>query len=104
MKFLNSPWRVVVQYGEALVLDSKGIGVAGLSLDPEDLSGSVQDEKQKAFGIAALPMIYDACKAFLDAMGDPVKQLDEELISNLMIDMESALALAEVPTEQSGVQ
>lgn len=105
MKFLNTPWRVEMEPGAAIVVDSRNMIVATFDFsEPEELGGTVEDEVQKAHGLAALPEIYEKGRAFLEVLADPVKCQDEALVSVGLDALDAALVSAHVPVkaEKSG--
>ncbi len=97
-KFLNTPWRVERSAGELLVIDSKNMIVVGLPIsDLEDLPGTVEDEENKAYAIAALPELYLKATDFLAALADPVNCLDEEILLRCTHALEAAIRHADIP-------
>lgn len=102
-KFLNTPWRVEREAGAAVVVDCKNLIVASFDFsEPEELGGTVEDEIQKAYSLAAIPAIYEKGRAFLEVLADPVRCQDEALVSAGLDALDSALASAHVPEEARG--
>ena len=99
MKFLNTPWRVEREASAFVIVDAKNMIVAHLDCSEiEELPGTKEDEEKKAYGIAAMPEICAAASDFLAAMGDPVKQLDEDLLLACANSLEIALMKASPTT------
>lgn len=95
-KFLNAPWKVERSGGELLVVDSKNMIVCGFPTDAEERPGTLENEEHKAFAMAAIPQLVAKSRAFLDALADPVLQLDEDALLKCANELEAALADTEI--------
>lgn len=99
-RFANSPWRVEVSPGELVVVDSRDMVVCSFPTDLEELENiSLDQVKKRAYGIAALPAIFEKASSFYADLCDPVKQLDEALLMAGAEEMNTALLSAEVPAK-----
>lgn len=93
-RFKDTPWRVEESPGELLVVSSRNIIVASISTED---SPSLEADRRHAYAIAALPMVIEKSRAFLGALADPVKQLDEDELLRCANELEAALVAADVP-------
>lgn len=83
MNLLNIPWRVEPESHGAVVVDSKNMIVCAFNWDePDELPGTIEDEKRKAEAIAGLPELLGAVEAMLASTTD---QTWEEATQRLFV-------------------
>lgn len=104
MKLLNAPWRLETPEQDLfLVVDSKNMIVAELDCsEPDDLPGTVEDEKIKAEAIARLPDLLEAIGAMDEANNREDAKAWEE--ASLRLLTAYALIPKPSPTPLSGAQ
>lgn len=82
MTWKNAPWRVegTPEADEAVIMDSKDQEVLAITLDPDYIRGTPQEEFKIALGIAALPDVMKCLGAMnqFDAEAKEGKPFNDE--------------------------
>jgi len=99
-RFHHAPWKVEEGPGEIFVVDARGNIVTVFSTDPEDLRAlSLKEVRNRAYAFAVIPAICEKAQAFLEALSDPVKQLDEGALLACSEELELALLKSHPPVK-----
>ena len=97
MGFVNTPWKVERTPGCVDVVDSQGYALVSIDLTEGDfLSGTVEQELEKAYLLAAAPEIHSAATDFMECLADTERASNEDLVMKLCDRLHAALQLAAV--------